>query len=66
MENRGSASDHARTVRVQFMTMADNWQSGAFHRFAPHVLQAQVKGGFQHLSFQEYSPQFPHEIYTLG
>ena len=51
---------------MQFMTMADNWQSGAFHRFAPHVLQAQVKGGFPHLSFQEYSPHFPHELYTLG
>lgn len=43
--------------------MTEEWKGGAFHRNAPHVKQATVKGkhpGFP-LAFQEYSPDFPHK-----
>ena len=42
------------------------FEGGAFHRNAPHVLQAQVKGASGQLAFQEASPEFPHAVHTLG
>lgn len=48
--------------------MTEEWKGGAFHRNAPHVKQATVKGnhkGFP-LAFQEYSPDFPHKKVSLG
>jgi len=39
-------------------------KEGGFFRNAGHVLQVNWNGGG--LAFQEYSPQFPHEKYTLG
>lgn len=51
-----------------FMEVARNWQSGAFHRIAGHVLQVMVrtKTKIPHLAFQEYSPQYPHKKMTCG
>lgn len=51
-----------------FMEVARNWESGAFHRIAPHVLQVMVrtKTHVQHLAFQEYSPEYPHKKMTCG
>jgi hypothetical protein len=44
------------------------FQVGSFHRNAGHVLQAMLTGSKPQLSFawQEYSPSYPHEKYTLG
>lgn len=49
-----------------FMEIARQWKAGAFHRVASHVLQVMVKGGFDHLAFQEYSDSYPHKIGTVG
>jgi hypothetical protein len=54
-----------------FLEMARTYQSGSFHRNAPHVLQAQVRSqathpGHKSMPFQEYSDQFPHAQYTTG
>mmetsp|Transcript_8677 Transcript_8677/g.14935 ORF Transcript_8677/g.14935 Transcript_8677/m.14935 type:complete len:378 (-) Transcript_8677:184-1317(-) len=50
----------------QFMKMASGWRGGAFHRNAGHVLQANVHGAYPSVAWQEYSPQFAHEKFTLG
>jgi hypothetical protein len=46
------------------------FQKGNFHRNAGHVLQAMLslQGGLGHTSFawQEYSPAFPHQQWTMG
>jgi cell division protein FtsB len=53
-----------------FLEMARTYQSGSFHRNAPHVLQAQVRSqatrDHKSMPFQEYSDQFPHAQYTTG
>jgi hypothetical protein len=51
-----------------FLEVARQWTGGAFHRRAAHVLQVMVKNrkAVQHLAFQEYSPEFPHTIGTVG
>lgn len=50
-----------------FLEIARNWNSGAFHRIAGHVLQVMVHGNsVKHLAFQEYSPDFPHKKGTVG
>ena len=49
-----------------FLEAMRNWRGGQFHRRAPHVLQAQLTGRGKGLTFQEYSPEFPHVKGTLG
>jgi cyclophilin family peptidyl-prolyl cis-trans isomerase len=50
-----------------FLEVARNWNGGAFHRIAPHVLQVMVKTHtIKHLAFQEYSPEYPHKERTVG
>lgn len=49
-----------------FMELASDWKGGAFHRVAGHVLQALVRNPVEGLAFQEYHPDFPHRIMTLG
>lgn len=54
-----------------FLKSAARWEEvggGAFHRNAGHVLQVNVRNHERGsgLAFQEYSPAFPHEKYTLG
>jgi hypothetical protein len=51
------------------MEVARQWQGGAFHRRAGHVLQAMVNTrgkDIRSLAFQEYHPDFPHRKLTLG
>lgn len=55
----------------RFLEIARQLQVGYFHRRAHHVLQAQIESltsGTRGapLAFQEYSPLFPHEKWTLG
>lgn len=49
-----------------FLDIVSNWKGGAFHRRAGHVLQAMVHAKQTGLAFQEYSPSFPHQQFTLG
>lgn len=44
------------------------FKTGSFHRNAGHVLQAMLTGTKPQIAFawQEYSPRYPHEKYTLG
>lgn len=49
-----------------FLDVIDHWKSGAFHRNAGHVLQAQMRSSETQFAFQEYHPDFPHKQYTLG
>ena len=54
-----------------FLKSATRWEEigrGAFHRNAGHVLQVNVRNHEpgSSLAFQEYSPSFPHQKYTLG
>jgi hypothetical protein len=49
-----------------FLEVARQWEGGAFHRNAAHVLQAMVHGGFKPLAFQEYSKEYPHTFGTVG
>lgn len=50
-----------------FLENARQYQGGAFHRIAGHVLQTMVKGRqFKSLAFQEYSKEFPHKKGTIG
>jgi hypothetical protein len=44
------------------------FKTGSFHRNAGHVLQAMLTGTKPQISFawQEYSPSYPHQKYTLG
>ena len=44
-----------------FLEIARQWQGGAFHRKADHVLQVMVHGGFKHLAFQEYSEECEYD-----
>ena len=59
-----------------FLEMVRRFKKGAFHRNAGHVLQAMAtmdqaateadKTTSFTMAFQEYSPLFPHNQYTLG
>ena len=49
-----------------FMELVSNWKGGAFHRVAGHVLQAQSNNRIPGLAFQEYHPDFPHKVLTMG
>jgi hypothetical protein len=55
-----------------FLEVSRQWKAGAaFHRFAHHVLQVMAKTTqapykIQHLAFQEYSPEYPHNGRTVG
>ena len=63
-----------------FLELARQFQGGAFHRIAPHVLQVRMSKikddpasnphpyphTIEHLAFQEYNPAFPHRKGTVG
>lgn len=51
-----------------FMELVRQWKGGAFHRFAGHVAQAMIykSSSIHRMAFQEYHPDFPHKILTLG
>lgn len=53
-------------VHIFLKAVVEDFRGAAFHRRAPHVLQALVEGGKQGLAFQEYSSEFPHKQGTLG
>ena len=49
-----------------FLEVARQYEGGAFHRIARHVLQVMVRGRFPPLAFQEYSKEYPHKKGTVG
>jgi cyclophilin family peptidyl-prolyl cis-trans isomerase len=56
-----------------FLELVTHFKGGSFHRFAGHVLQAMASGdntmgggGGKGLAFQEYHPDNPHKLLTLG
>lgn len=51
-----------------FLEVSRWFKRSAFHRIAPHVLQAYVgtQQKVQHLAFQEYSDKWPHIERTVG
>jgi hypothetical protein len=53
-----------------FLELVRNFESGAFVRNAVHVLQASTTSSSNPeelpMPFQEYSPEFPHLMYTTG
>jgi hypothetical protein len=54
-----------------FLELVTHFKDGSFHRFAGHVLQSKIdkidmEVKMKGLAFQEYHPDNPHKLLTLG